>query len=95
MRLKSLRNPQSQTAHVQLDTRKCIACWKCLDACKKKIIGRVNLPWHKHARIVNAEGCNGCLSCIRQCEADAFSEIVKTEKHETHQTTKFNSIPGK
>lgn len=61
-----------RTRFIRLDAKQCSACWKCLERCSAKVIGRVNLPWHKHARLRNVEACTGCLKCVRICESGAL-----------------------
>ena len=73
-RLFKKRN-RAETQFVRLDTRRCEACWKCIEACTDKVIGKVDLPWHKHARINNADNCKGCLKCVNACESGALTEI--------------------
>ena len=84
MQKKFFSRENSRTAYVQLDTGKCIACWKCLEVCQKQVIGKVDLPWHKHALIINPVKCSGCLNCIKICQYNAFSKIdrakLETEK---------------
>lgn len=63
------------TAYVWINPRKCKACWKCLDACPKQVIGKVNFLWHKHIVIKNSENCLGCNKCIKTCPYGVFSEI--------------------
>lgn len=75
MKPRSARREYASTAYVQLNTRKCKACWKCLEICSNNVIGRVNLPWHKHARIVHSNNCTGCLKCVNVCESNAFSKV--------------------
>jgi 2-oxoglutarate ferredoxin oxidoreductase subunit delta len=60
---------------IQLDTRRCKACWKCLSACPSNVIGKVAILWHKHVRIVNADDCLGCLKCVKVCESGALAGI--------------------
>lgn len=60
------------TRCVRLYTKNCSACWKCIETCPKKLIGRVNLPWHKHARFRDVEACTGCLKCVRVCKSGAL-----------------------
>jgi len=60
------------TEYVRLNTHRCVACWKCIDNCPKKVFGKVDLPWHKHALIINPEGCSGCLRCVKGCEHGAL-----------------------
>ena len=67
---------QSQeTAHIQLDSRKCQACWACVEICPKQVLGKIDLPFHKHAKIVNPEACIGCKKCVKKCEHDAITAI--------------------
>ena len=65
----------AKTAYIRLDTRKCRACWKCQEKCSNNVISRVNLPFHKHARIVNSGDCTGCIKCVNVCESNALSRI--------------------
>ena len=65
----------SKTAYIRLDTRKCKACWKCQEKCSNNVIGRVNLPFHKHAHIVNSSNCTGCLKCVNACESNALTTV--------------------
>jgi 2-oxoglutarate ferredoxin oxidoreductase subunit delta len=75
MKLHIFNNRHTQTPFVQLNTRKCKACWKCIDSCNKKVIRKVNFPGHKHARISNADKCAGCLKCLKVCEYGAYTKI--------------------
>lgn len=66
---------QAKTKYIQLDTRKCEACWKCMEVCPNNVIGRVNLPWHKHALIIKSNNCTGCSKCIKACEFNAITKV--------------------
>ena len=70
---------RATTKYIQLDTGKCEACWKCVEACDNNVMGRVNLPWHKHAIIVRSNNCTGCLKCMKICVHNAISKIQATE----------------
>ncbi|MDR3327212.1 MAG: 4Fe-4S dicluster domain-containing protein [Prevotellaceae bacterium] len=63
-----------RTAYVWANTQNCTACWKCIDACPKKVIGKVGFLWHKHIIIKNVENCIGCKTCIKTCSQGVFSE---------------------
>lgn len=65
---------RTSTASIKIDSLKCKACWKCIEACPNMVIGRINLPWHKHARIIGGEDCTACLKCVKACE---FTAIIK------------------
>ena len=75
MRPKLVNRENARTAFIQLDTRKCKACWKCNEGCPKQVIGKINLPWHKHARIIHPVECTGCLKCVKVCQYEAISKI--------------------
>lgn len=64
----------TNTAFVKLDTKKCEACWKCMNVCSNNVISRINLPWHKHAIFVNQSTCAGCIKCVKVCNAGAISK---------------------
>lgn len=66
----------TRTAYIFLNTRKCQACWKCMEVCSNHVIGRINFPFHKHARIVNENDCTGCLKCVKVCESEALTKIT-------------------
>jgi ferredoxin len=79
MRSRSNNNYSTRTTYIQLDTIKCTACWECLAECKNHVIGRINLPWHKHSKFVNSNDCNGCLKCVKVCEPGALTKISNTK----------------
>ena len=83
MRSRSNNNDSTRTSFIQLDTKKCIACWECITECKNNVIGRINLPWHKHSKFVNSKNCIGCLKCINVCEPNALTKI-SSEKPESN-----------
>jgi len=78
----------TRTLSVQLNTSKCKACWKCIEACPRQVIGKVDLPWHKHALLINREFCCGCLNCIKSCSYGAYSKIDKSGQDAVHQRGK-------
>ena len=75
---KGLGQPQT-TAHIQLDPHKCQACWQCIEACPREVLGKIDLPFHKHAKIVNPDACIGCKKCVKTCQHGAMTAI-KTDK---------------
>jgi len=79
MKSRSKNNDSTRTTYIQLDTKKCIACWECLAECKNNVIGRINLPWHKHSKFVNSNDCTGCLRCVNICEPCALTKISNTK----------------
>ncbi|HAN19112.1 MAG: hypothetical protein A2X13_02540 [Bacteroidetes bacterium GWC2_33_15] len=83
-----LNREHTRTSHVQIDTRKCKACWKCLDNCPNQVITKVDLPWHKHALIAEPGKCTGCLKCIEVCEYGAYSIADKTKQEAAKQRDK-------
>jgi len=65
----------NKTRFIQLNTRLCTACWSCIEVCENKVIGKINLPFHKHARINYPEECKGCKKCVQACTQGAISYI--------------------
>lgn len=76
MKSKFKDNKKAQALAVQLDTGKCMACWKCLEVCTNNVLGRINLPWHKHIRIIKEANCIGCLKCVKVCAHNALSRVL-------------------
>lgn len=68
-----------QTQHVAINAHeKCIACWKCIPACPKNVLGKVNiLGLHKHAIFKHPQDCIGCGKCIKACPEGAYRKIEK------------------
>lgn len=69
-----------RTQFVQLDAKKCKACWACIKNCTNRVIGKVDLPYHKHALIVNSDACTGCLNCLSVCKFNAYSETGRIKQ---------------
>jgi len=93
MRSRSNNNDSTRTSFIQLDTKKCIACWECLTECKNNVIGRINLPWHKHSKFINGKDCTGCLKCINVCEPGALTKISsKRLENKSKKTTRLALI---
>lgn len=79
---------KTKTDYILLDTKKCEACWKCMEACPDNVIGRVNLPWHKHALIIKRDKCTGCSKCIKACESNAITKV--STNNDKEKTVKKN-----
>ena len=72
------RHHQRQTKFISLETRYCDACWVCIEACPKQVLGKFDLVWHHHTVIRDAEACNGCKKCVRACKTGALIYIFTT-----------------
>jgi NAD-dependent dihydropyrimidine dehydrogenase PreA subunit len=82
-----------RTQFIQLDTRKCKACWKCIKNCLNQVIGKVDFAHHKHALILKPDACTGCLNCISICQYNAYSIIVEAkQKTEKLRKRTFNNF---
>jgi len=64
------------TGHIWANTRNCKACWDCISACSKQVIGKVSFLWHKHIVFKNSANCTGCKKCMQTCPHGVFSEEV-------------------
>ncbi len=69
---------RNTTAYIAINTRLCGACWKCINACPKGVIGKAGFIFHKHARIINPGACTGCLACAKACPEGAI-KLCKEE----------------
>lgn len=77
------------TDYIRLDTRRCIACWKCVNSCPENVMDKVDLPWHKHAIIKNPATCIGCLKCSKLCETGAISSRKSSQGNVGKHYTPF------
>ena len=60
------------TGYVWANTHNCKACWECVNACPKQVIGKVSFLWHKHIVFKNSENCTGCKKCVKVCPYGVF-----------------------
>lgn len=60
------------TKFVAMNPSHCVGCWKCVEACPKKAIGKVGFLWHKHAVFCDADACVGCKKCVKTCPHGVF-----------------------
>jgi 2-oxoglutarate ferredoxin oxidoreductase subunit delta len=67
------RHAPDQTAYVLLDRSLCDACWECLEACRSDVLGKVDVLFHKHAKVRAADLCTGCGRCVKACESGALT----------------------
>ncbi len=72
MRLHNPITRHGATMYIYLNAHQCCACWKCVESCPRGVIGKVDLFFHKHARIDNAAKCKGCLKCVKACPQQAI-----------------------
>lgn len=86
METRGNHREQAKTNYIMLDSRKCEACWKCMEACPNDVIGRVNLPWHKHTLIIKRDNCTGCSKCFKTCEFNAITKVKSNKDKEKSQT---------
>ena len=75
----SKKNSKTHTEYVWAYHHNCIACWECIEACPKQVIGKVSFLWHKHIVFRNSENCNGCKKCIKTCPHDVFVKKFPTK----------------
>lgn len=80
MKQKFFSREHTKTPYIQLDTRKCKACWKCLGDCPGQAIQKIDFAWHKHALIAAPAQCIGCLKCVKACEYEAYSKVDVMKK---------------
>lgn len=66
---------RSATKYVKINSRNCVACWKCIPACPKQVIGKIDLWFHKHVVFKHSEECIGCNKCVKTCQHNVFSNV--------------------
>lgn len=64
------------TKHIIIDPHRCTACWKCVDECPKKVIGKLDFLFHRHSHIDNPDACVGCKKCVKNCPNQAIHELT-------------------
>jgi NAD-dependent dihydropyrimidine dehydrogenase PreA subunit len=69
------RQVRSQTEFIRFDSRKCKACWKCIEICPENVFGKINVIIHKHMKIANSSCCIGCMKCVKACSFDAILSL--------------------
>jgi len=93
MKSRFFKRDKNHSPFIKLDTHRCKACWKCLDICPNQVLGKIDLPWHKHALIINANRCSGCLKCLKICPYGAYTRVDKSSlDKETRRKNIFNSF---
>jgi NAD-dependent dihydropyrimidine dehydrogenase PreA subunit len=69
------------TRFIVIDTSVCEACWACVEACPRKVLGTVKFLWHRHVRIDNPDACSGCRLCVKACVHGAITRgLASAEK---------------
>jgi len=70
------------TDYVQLDSSCCEACWKCLEVCPNEVLGKVDVLFHRHAKLRAPEACTGCGRCAKVCESGALRRRADAPRRE-------------
>lgn len=68
------------TAYMAVNTGLCKACWKCIDACPRNVLGKIDFIFHRHVRIVNPGVCTGCRACEKACPEGAIAALKRTKE---------------
>ena len=61
------------TEFIDFIPKGCISCWKCVEACPKNVIGKIEVLFHRHAILVDADACIGCKKCVKACPQHCFA----------------------
>ena len=78
MRIHYFSLNHSKTRYIQIYSENCIACWECVKICPQKVIGKVDILFHKHkhAHIDTTKECIGCFKCVKVCKNNAIKPIM-------------------
>lgn len=72
MRLFSRLADRHGTEHVAVNTRLCVSCGECVEACPGRVLKVINILGHSHVHVVRRKDCLGCLKCVRACPQGAI-----------------------
>jgi MinD superfamily P-loop ATPase len=75
-----VRGPRNRTEFIVLDTSMCRACWECNAACTRGVLGKISVPFHKHARVACPADCRGCGKCVVACPEGAIRLLADRGK---------------
>lgn len=64
----------NETNHIAINLHRCVGCFQCVEACPKKVLGKISLPFHKHVHVDHPEACIGCARCAKICPEGAISK---------------------
>jgi len=78
------------TKFIELDTHLCQACWACVEVCPNGVLGKIDILFHKHAKIVNAQACKGCVKCVKACLNQAITALDRGYDRRSRQATSHN-----
>ncbi|AEG59803.1 hypothetical protein Desru_1538 [Desulforamulus ruminis DSM 2154] len=68
------------TEYIIINTRLCRACWKCIRACPRGVIGKVDFLFHKHIRLIEPDLCVGCGACEKACPEGAIAALKRSKR---------------
>lgn len=70
---------QNTTSYIAINTRLCLACWKCVAACQQGVLGKTDFFFHRHVRIINPKACIGCRVCEKVCPEGAIAALIRAK----------------
>jgi 2-oxoglutarate ferredoxin oxidoreductase subunit delta len=93
----------TNTKYIELNRRRCQACWKCVESCPNGVLGKIIFFNHRHARVDHAEACKGCRKCVDGCPNGAIRYTNVPPTHRPHtdealtldQPSQFTSDNGR
>lgn len=64
-----------RTEHLDIDTAKCTACGRCVEACAAEVLKVQGIQFllnDRHIHVVRPKACTGCLACVKACPEGAI-----------------------
>ncbi|MDR0824027.1 MAG: 4Fe-4S binding protein [Prevotella sp.] len=71
-----LKIKKTEIITLQIFERKCIGCEKCVERCRRKVLGMVYKDDHSYATVEYPDRCTGCGACSKKCPTDAIELIT-------------------
>lgn len=62
-------------AYIDVDVSRCVACGRCVTACKQDALELVGFKRVVHVHIARPKLCTGCLSCAAACREHAIQSV--------------------
>jgi ferredoxin len=70
---------------LQIFESKCIGCERCVEQCRRKVLGMAYKDDRSYATVEYPDRCTGCGNCSWKCPTDAI-ELITAKNDEDGKT---------